>query len=138
MDNRAVCSFVLVCQLSMKNLCFCDYIPVPTAPPVNIIVMPETPRVLYAGWQPPPFVEQNGVLRNYTVTVRNEDLLIIVQKQTDQLEIYVDELRPFHLYYISVAASTRIGIGPYTREILIEMPEDGICMHNTLVTHNYY
>ncbi len=92
--------------------------------------MPVTPRVLYTGWQPPPFVEQNGILSNYTVTVRDEDLLIIVQMLTAQLVIYVDELLPLHLYYISVAASTRIGIGPYTREILIEMPEDGMYIHN--------
>ena len=35
-------------------------------------------------------------------------------------------LHPYYTYSITVAASTRIGIGPYTVMYFIRMPEDGM------------
>ena len=97
---------------------------------MNITVMPVTSTVLYTSWQPPPLLEQNGVITHYTITVSDEDHLILINDHTDQLEITMEGLLPFHQYYVSIVASTKIGFGPYTREILVEMPEDGTYVCN--------
>ncbi len=47
------------------------------------------------------------------------------EESTDQLEVIVEGLQPFQLYFIRVAASTVVGLGPYTSSALIEMPEAG-------------
>ena len=47
------------------------------------------------------------------------------EETTKELEFIVEGLEPFQIYSIRVAASTVIGLGPYTVESLIEMPEAG-------------
>lgn len=48
------------------------------------------------------------------------------EESTGELELVVEGLQPFQLYSIRVAASTVVGLGPYTMTSLIEMPEAGM------------
>lgn len=57
--------------------------------------------------------------------VDEENGVTLAENQTGDLEYLVEGLQPFHVYAISLASSTVIGLGPYTPPALIEMPEDG-------------
>ena len=107
--------------------CLLSFLPsVPTAPPENLVLHPITPRNLLISWEPPPLHEQNGEIFDYTVLVLDaENEVIFAESQTENLELLVKGLQPFHLYSVSLAASTFVGLGPYTFPSLIEMPEDG-------------
>ena len=42
-------------------------IPVPSSPPVNVTVTTQDPNIVYISWQPPPCLQQNGPITNYTL-----------------------------------------------------------------------
>ena len=45
----------------------------------------------------------------------------------------VNDLLPFHIYSVMVAAGTKVGLGPYSAPVLIETPEDGEAWGNLIV-----
>ena len=104
---------------------------VPTSPPRKVHLLATTPRSLLVSWEPPPAEEHNGELTSYTVTVEDDNEVLVEEERTDQLEAIIGGLHPFQVYYVRVAASTEVGVGPYTIAFLIEMPEAGmlVCMY---------
>lgn len=98
---------------------------VPTAAPVNVTLYATTPRTLLINWKPPPLGEQNGDITNYTLIIADENGADVREEVTEELELVVGGLQPFQLYYVHLAASTSVGLGPHTSPLLIEMPEDG-------------
>lgn len=113
----------------MYNIQFHMYsiiILVPTATPRNLSVAAVTPRSLNISWLPPPEEEQNGIITNYSIVVEEEDATVVIEIFTDELQLVIENLLPFHIYGVHVAASTSIGYGPSTAPHLIETPEDGM------------
>ena len=100
---------------------------VPTAAPENLTLLSLTSRNLLVSWQSPPVAEQNGQITHYLVIVEDQNGVNIRELQTEYLNLYVEGLKPFHIYSVHVAASTKIGLGPHGVPFLIEMPEDGTC-----------
>ena len=102
---------------------------VPSAPPRNLTVSALTSRTLNITWQFPITKEQNGVLINNTVLLEDGDNVngynFVKEEDTEALGIVLEKLLPFHLYSVRVAASTQVGLGPYTARVFIEMPEEG-------------
>lgn len=70
---------------------------------------------VYLKWKPPPPITLNGELQGYKVEVKTNGTdqikLITVGKKSTSL--LLGSLSPGVSYFVRVAASTRIGLGPF-------------------------
>ena len=96
----------------------------PAASPQELQAEIVNSRTLNLTWQLPLPEHRNGIIRRYTVIVEEMETGSINLYVTDELHIIIDELHPFYTYNCSVAAQT-IGLGPFSTEVVIRMPEDG-------------
>ena len=108
------------------SLCSSTYCsaPVPTAPPANLTVTAVTSRTATLSWDPPPYEEQNGVIREYMLTVNRSDTSFFIVLNTTMTQLTVEHLLPFRTYLFTVAAQT-IELGPFTMVEEIQLLEDG-------------
>ena len=97
---------------------------VPTAPPANLSVTAVTSRTATLSWDPPPYEEQNGVIREYMLTVNRSDTSFFTVLNTTMTQLTVENLFPFRTYLFTVTAQTT-ELGPFTIEEVIQLPEDG-------------
>ena len=70
-------------------------------------------------------VDINGIITNYVVLLSSIDGLnttYIVQLE----ELVIGGLQPFTIYAVAVASENSIGVGPFTRSVLVQTLEDGI------------
>jgi receptor-type tyrosine-protein phosphatase Q len=95
---------------------------VPSSPPVGLSVIPLTPQDLLVSWQAPPRELQNGLIRSYTIQLLTVATGILTLRNSSSLNVTIKSLHPHYEYEISVAAST-VGLGPYSTEITVIMPE---------------
>ena len=86
---------------------------VPTDAPQAVDAVAVSSTSIRITWSPPPFEEQNGVIRFYYINVTE-----LQTGHTQQFTAYGDEtlqivnlLHPFYIYECSVAAFT-VGVGP--------------------------
>ena len=100
------------------------YYTVPSSPPVRLSVIPLTPQDLLVSWQAPPRELQNGLIRSYTIQLLTVATGILTLRNSSSLNVTIKSLHPHYEYEISVAAST-VGLGPYSTEITVIMPESG-------------
>ena len=106
-------------------LIFILILTVPSAAPQNLTVSAVDSRSLLLSWLPPPLDTQNGVIRDYIITINVDETresLILFSQGT---QLMFNAAHPYYTYTIAVAAET-IGPGPYGAEFTIRMPEDGI------------
>ena len=98
---------------------------VPAGSPMNVSVSAINSTSLLLVWVAPSMELQNGIIRQYYVNLTSTELgtytLISVQN-TQQTTL--NNLNPYYNYQIRVAAFT-IGIGPYSTEVTIQLPEAG-------------
>ena len=100
---------------------------VPSGLPENITTIATDSRTLVVMWTPPPEDLQNGIIVDYTVNIAVTETGESFQRTTDgNTTLILTGLHPYYTYSITVAASTSIGIGPYTVVYFIRMPEDGM------------
>lgn len=98
----------------------------PSGSPLNISVTSVSSTVISVTWDPPAMYHQNGIIRGYFVQIQSyESNTLDVYNVTNDTEIIVTELKPYSMYYVSVAAYT-IQIGPYSEPNLVHLPEAGI------------
>jgi len=78
-------------------------------------------------WEPPPPENQNGNITHYVInaSVVAVDSPEIFQRLSDSTTLTVNDLIPFTTYLLIVAASTSVGIGPFTPILTVQTPEDG-------------
>lgn len=93
--------------------------------PTNLTVTPLNSTSLVISWFPPPVSQQNGIIRHYTINLQhNSTGLTNVYTLTNDTQMFITNLTPFHSYSIEIAAFT-IGIGPYTSAVSVQLPESG-------------
>ena len=80
---------------------------------------------LLVSWMPPPFEHQNGIIREYRVNITEMETGMVYRLVTTARSLTVPSLHPFYTYNCTVAAVT-IAEGPYSVEVNITMPEDGM------------
>ena len=80
---------------------------------------------LLISWMPPQFEHQNGVIREYRVNITETETGIAYRLFTAATTLTVSSLHPFYTYDCIIAAFT-IAEGPYSVEVNITMPEDGM------------
>ena len=97
--------------------------PAPSGSPVNFQARALDSRSIQLSWDPLPSALQNGIIRQYRLTildVAGEARVI----NTTETSVNVAALNPFTMYTCTVAAET-IAVGPYTLPVQIVTPQDG-------------
>lgn len=76
-------------------------------------------------WTPPPPDKQNGYISQYILNVTALGIefgTFVIFSNTASIEI--DNLHPYTVYTIAVAAETSIGVGPFSQLITVTTLED--------------
>ena len=76
-------------------------------------------------WDPPNAEDQNGVIVEYTINVTAVETGEEFQFTSNTTIFTVTTLRPFTTYLCTIAASTSIGLGPFSTVFTLRTPEDG-------------
>lgn len=94
----------------------------PSDPPQNVSGVPTSPRSISLTWQPPSI--PNGVIREYRISITEQDNSQSRQLTTTSLGHQITELHPYYTYSIRVAAVT-VAEGPNSIAIQIQTYQDG-------------
>ena len=97
----------------------------PSSPPQNVMITSINPASLMVAWQPPPPIDQNGLITGYVIQYTrvgsSDPMTMNVSSETVQtlsgLVAYVD-------YSITVAAMNVNGTGPYSNTEVGRSGED--------------
>ena len=99
---------------------------VPTASPRNFVSANISSRSAVLTWDPPPPEHQNGNITQYIINATVVQSSERLQFFSESTSLVVDTLTPYRTYILFVAASTSVGIGPFTTSIVtIQTPQDG-------------
>ena len=97
-------------------------ISVPNAPPQNVQVDVTSVYTASVSWIPPPADQQNGVIRSYTIRLTNvvtrERLEFIATSSSTTYQL--TSLQANTQYSVAVAATTRVGTGPFSQSVTLE------------------
>ena len=86
----------------------------------------DTSRSAVLTWDPPPAEDQNGIIVSYVINVTEADSGVSFQLFSRNTSLSVSSLLPFTSYNFLIAASTSIGVGPFSRLLTLQTPEDGM------------
>lgn len=76
-------------------------------------------------WIPPAVEDRNGIISSYTISLTEAETEETTYFNSNQNSIHITGLMPFSTYFISVAASTSIGVGPFGTVLTVNTQEDG-------------
>ena len=131
---------MLICYFKNYRYSFIDSltsIAVPSGPPTNFLVRADTTRSLVLSWDPPQQQHQNGIVRQYIVTITlNNSAQITNFTTTANSYRVMAPIKPFRTYLCSVVAET-IGTGPATEDAAVQTPEDSKCFGAQNVCPSY-
>ena len=96
----------------------------PSAAPVNVTASAMDSRSILVTWDPPPFSQQNGLVRLYVINITEENTGFSLMQGTTNNEFTFYSLHPHYTYAFSVAAET-IAVGPPSSIVTAETEEDG-------------
>lgn len=77
------------------------------------------------GWNPPPSVQQNGLILNYTVTITDLDEGDYLKYVVLNHSLTMSMLDAHTAYEVFVFATTAGGNGPPTNSVIVYTHEDG-------------
>ena len=104
-------------------LIFLDSI-APTSAPANISGYAVDSTSISISWTPPPFEDQNGIIRNYVINITELETGITFSRVSLTTSISLYNLHPFYRYSVTVTAVT-VGPGPATTVFIVQTREDG-------------
>ena len=102
-------------------------IAVPTDVPQDVLTAINS-RTLHISWASPPFEHQNGIISEYRVNITERETGMVFRLITAATSVTVPSLHPYYNYKCTIAAVTT-GEGPYSMELAITMPEDGMYLY---------
>ena len=79
---------------------------------------------LFISWSAPPIDQQNGIIRNYDITLAELDTGSIFSYTTIHTNVTLSTLHADYQYQIEISAVT-IGRGPSSVPVMLQLPEDG-------------
>ena len=95
----------------------------PASAPLGVTAASVTSTGFLLTWSSPPLEDHNGVIRNYSITLRELGTGNVVQLVSQTTSQVFDSLQPYYNYSIQVAAVT-IAPGPPTSPFVITTLED--------------
>ena len=99
---------------------------VPTGFPTNISATATSPTSATLAWIAPPFERQNGIIIGYDIIINDMSHGETFYISTNQTYLSIDFLQPFRMYSFSIAALTKVGIGPFSMgETVVNTPQAG-------------
>ena len=113
-----------ICQHEYGGFFF-SHSPVPSGSPQNIIATVISSRSVTVTWSPLRPEDQNGNITAYFINasvVGSEEMFQLISESTI---LEIDTLTPFTTYSILIAASTVVGLGPFSTVLTIQTPQDG-------------
>lgn len=97
---------------------------VPSGYPQNVGYTLLSSRALILHWDPPHNEEQNGIIVNYTIS--QSPLNVMYEVDSNSTSLTLHQLSPYTPYIWVIAASTRVGRGPFSTTLNVLTPEDGM------------
>ncbi|XP_053673917.1 protein sax-3 [Anopheles nili] len=116
----------------------CTLEDVPLTPPINLEAVLLNTSAVYLKWDPPPNSTINGKLKNYHIIIRGYDMHNISKVLTNMTvdgeapKLLLANLSAGVTYSVSIAASTRIGVGPYSIPSILRLDP-----HTKRLDHGY-
>ena len=98
---------------------------VPSGYPQAFMAQSTSSRSAVLTWDPPNAEDQNGVIVEYTINVTAVETGEEFQFTSNTTIFTITTLRPFTTYLCTIAASTSIGLGPFSTVFTLRTPEDG-------------
>ena len=105
------------------RVCVYKFSPAPSGSPANFQARALNSSSIHLSWDPLPSTLQNGIIRQYKVTLVDSTGQARVINTTIT-SVTVAALTPFTSYNFTVAAKT-IALGPSTSPLQFLMPQDG-------------
>ena len=118
-DGECVC--IYLCLMIICTV-------VPEGPPLSVSVTAHASSIGIS-WSPPDLALQNGPISSYrllytTNNSQQEDMRHSVTTNATTFSYLLTNLQSSTRYYISIAASTSIGYGPYARKSIVTLSTD--------------
>ena len=107
------------------------YCAVPTSAPQNLSSSAISSSSFMLKWNEPPDEHQNGHITGYDVRViAQEGRSSFMKLSTENSEILVFSVEESTTYFVSVAAKTSVGVGPYSEPISITTKKDQCMLYS--------
>ena len=106
------------------NFWFSFYSLAPTSAPANISGYAVDSTSISIFWTPPPYEDQNGIIRHYVINITELETGITFSHVSLTTSISLHNLHPFYRYSVTVTAVT-VGPGPPTITFTVQTKEDG-------------
>lgn len=118
--------FKLKNQVNLLNLVYSlTVVSAPGSPPQHPNAIPLGPTSIHITWDPPLLEDHNGVIREYRLNITETLTNTLLEKVTNQTQIVVTGLKPYHRYNCTIVAVT-VDEGPYTVAVTVITDEDGM------------
>ena len=100
---------------------------VPSGAPVSVMASAVDSRTLRISWSPPPPASRNGIITEYVLSLSVMETGAQSQHRAtgSDSSLSISDLHPDYTYTYTLAATTALGMGPFSNFSSIRMPEDG-------------
>ena len=97
----------------------------PTSSPLNVTVTVVSSVAISVTWHPPLIQDQNGIITSYIIQLYDtvNDQTTLYEREGHHSQIVIDELHPYYMYDVSMAAET-VDLGPFSTTQSIQTLED--------------
>ena len=111
----------------------------PSSAPTNITVTSLTSKELSITWAPPVPSDQNGLIREYVITLLEEysGTLVNITVEGNISSYVFQNLHPAYTYSLEIAAIT-VSKGPYSDVIKVDTDEDSEYFIHVIVPMSYF
>ena len=84
-----------------------------------------TPESVSVSWEPPDFVDHNGIIVYYVVNVTVPLTGEAFTIEPESTRATLSGLHPFRTYVCRFAAATAVGVGPFSEPLSVTTEESG-------------
>ena len=121
-------SFIVYPAKPLSKSTICSFLLAPSSAPANVMVTSISSTGFLLSWIDPPPEHHNGVIRNYSIIVRELNTGHSIQLVSHTTHQSFDSLHPNYNYSIQIAAVTVVA-GPYSPEYYVTTLSDSKTYH---------